>query len=196
MHSILKLSVGVLAVVSLVGCGGKPEAPGNRYQADPNDPNSNNASSGTTAAVNDLGVSGSRCADKTGDAFSKCASSIYGDHKYSELIDTCKAAINHTGHSESDKTYATGICIGLVPSALFLAGRAQEARDLLAVACKGSSDEQRTNTAARATLITMLGMNKGENNEDKIKGAVITFSGACSVEPGKVADRAVELSKQ
>ncbi len=194
------IAVGSLAFAAVLsGCGGgDAKSASNRYQADPNDPSSSPPSSGTGSVGGNHGAVGSSgsCADKTGDSFSKCASAIYGDKKYSELIDTCKAAINHTGHTESEKTYATGICIGLVPSALFLSGRAQEARDLLAVACKGSNDEGRTNTAARATLITILGMGKGEGQGDKIKGAVVTFSGACDVEPGRVADRVVELSKQ
>lgn len=195
------VAVGSLAFAALLsGCGGgDAKSASNRYQADPSDPSSSPPSGGTGSVGGNHGAvasSGSSCADKTGDSFSKCASAIYGDKKYAELIDTCKAAINHTGHTESEKTYATGICIGLVPSALFLSGRAQEARDLLAVACKGSNDEGRTNTAARATLITILGMGKGEGQGDKIKGAVVTFSGACDVEPGRVADRVVELSKQ
>ena len=195
------IAVGSLAFAAVLsGCGGgDAKSASNRYQADPNDPSSSPPSSGTGSVGGNhgaVGSSGSSCADKTGDSFSKCASAIYGDKKYSELIDTCKAAINHTGHTESEKTYATGICIGLVPSALFLSGRAQEARDLLAVACKGSNDEGRTNTAARATLITILGMGKGEGQGEKIKGAVVTFSSACDVEPGRVADRVVELSKQ
>lgn len=201
MFEILAYKGAVLSIfaasLALAGCGGgDAKSPSNRYEGDPND--SGDTSSGGSSGKATGGSSGRTggCADRVGDSFSKCASQIYGDKKYVELIDTCKAAINNTGHTEEQRAYATGICIGLVPSALFHQGRPQEARDLLAVACKGTSEEQRTNTAARATLITMLGMSKGGDNKEKIESAVVTFAGACGIAASRVADRAVELSKE
>jgi hypothetical protein len=185
--------------VGAVGCGGgEAQSPSNRYQADPNDTTASTPAAGTGSTGGNSGAvaSSGSCADKTGEAFSKCASEIYGGKRYAELISTCKTAIKAPSHSESEKTAAANVCLGLMPPAFFLSGHPDDARDVLALVCKGQPEEQRTNVAARATFITVLGMGKDDESGEKLKGAVITFAGACGVEPGAVAQRVIELSKQ
>ena len=136
------------------------------------------------------------CADRTGEAFSKCARDLYASKQFPQVIDTCKAAIKNASHTEDEKTAALGVCMSLVPSALFHQGRGQEASELIGTLCRGSSDEDRTNIAARATLMAMLGMDRSVNNEEKIKQAIVTFAKGCDVDAGRVADRALEIAKQ
>jgi hypothetical protein len=176
--SALVRCVGAIAIGAALGCGGA--AP----------------SQSTRAPAASVDAERSRCAEETDDAFVKCTRDLYARKRYPAVIDACKSAVKNVEHTEEQKTKALGVCMSVLPSALFHQGRSQEARELVATLCHGSPDEDRISIAARATLVTMVGMDKSVNNEERIKSALMTFSGGCEVEPGRVADRALELAKE